>query len=875
MITKDSLKKEFAANYKKFYEIPFFKEAGFERKVCPKCGRGFWSAGREDCGNSVHEDYSFFRKPPRKETYSTFWKKYADFWKKHRHTIINRYPVLSRWRDDLYFTNASIVDFQRLENGRVVFEYPANPLIVPQICLRFNDLANVGVTGRHMSCFTMAGQHAFNPPREGYWKEKCLELNYKFLTEVLELKKEEITYVEDVWAMPDFSAFGPCMESFAKGLELVNSVFMQYTYRNGHMEELSTKVIDVGWGFERLPWFYNGSLTVYDAVFSREIAFMKEKSSFDVDEGLLEKYAHYSARLDVEEAVSIREEKERIAKALGIPFAELEETISPLQGIYAIADHSRALLFALTDGAIPSNTAGGYNLRVVARRAMGFITEFGFDFDLMDVIGMIAEDLKKEYPELLESLCFIDKILEVEKRKYQESFEKARKTAGEVVARGESPSVEKLIMLYESHGITPELLEKVGKEVGKEVTIPSEFYHRLTERHLMEERKREELGVKAPSTKLVYYEKSGLFELDAEVVARHGNALVLDKTIFYPEGGGQMFDLGLINGAKVVNVQKSEGIVLHYLKNGKELEKFKVGQKVRLKIDVARRKAIQMHHSATHVLISSARDVLGKHVWQAGSKKDEDVAHVDITHYDKLSKDERGRIESLANERVFAGKKIGVKEMERGKAEKKYGFRLYQGGGAIGKKIRIVEIEGIDVEACGGLHCSNTSELGFIKIVGTEQVQDGIVRLYFKAGEKALKYVQAEETLLEESCSVLNVQKDALPSSVKRFFEEWKERGKALEEVQLELAGIYAVELKRGLEHTKLVEKCIGRLSQKLVEKITLEIAREDAWCGIISNSDGFICVACHPLSGKSAVSLLKERGRGGGDEGFARGKIF
>ncbi|MFH1056225.1 MAG: alanine--tRNA ligase-related protein, partial [Candidatus Micrarchaeota archaeon] len=184
-VSKEFFRKEFAKDYSKYYSAELFKQEGFERKNCSKCGKSFWTAGEgASCGDSSHEPYSFFKKTPVRETYAGFWRKYSDFWKKNGHDVIARYPLLSKWRDDLFFVIADVVDFQRLEGGKVVFEYPSNPLIVPQPCMRFVDIANVGVTGRHFSGFMMAGQKSFNYPKEkkSYWLDGCLRLNYDFLT---------------------------------------------------------------------------------------------------------------------------------------------------------------------------------------------------------------------------------------------------------------------------------------------------------------------------------------------------------------------------------------------------------------------------------------------------------------------------------------------------------------------------------------------------------------------------------------------------------------------------------------------------------------------------------------------------------------------
>ncbi|MFH0835501.1 MAG: alanine--tRNA ligase, partial [Candidatus Micrarchaeota archaeon] len=865
MASKDELRKEFSKDYKQHYEVPLFKKEGFSRFVCKKCGKGYWTVEEgQDCGDSSHREYSFFREKPRVMGYAEFWKKFADFWKKNGHEIVPRYPVLSRWRDDLYFTIASIVDFQRLENGRIVFEYPTSPLMVPQICLRFPDIANIGVTGRHLSCFMMAGQHSFG--KEGYWRDRCIELNYSCLKDVLGLDKRKLTYTEDVWNMPDFSAFGPCIESFADGSELVNSVFMQFYLDGAQKKELPTRVIDVGWGFERLLWYYTGARTIYDASFPREIELMKKEAGLQ-DSPLFARYAALSAGLDVESVHDLREEREKIAKKLGITLKEMEGTIAPMQGVHAIADHSRTLLFALTDGALPSNTAGGYNLRVLARRAFSFMDEYGFDFDLMRIMEMHAEDLAPLFPELSEGLDSCQKIMDEERRKYAESMVKAKRIAGEIVAKGGEIDAEKMASLYESNGVTPEILEKAAAQAGKTLRVSTDFYGKLTNKHIMEAQGTDKETIDAPATKLLYYETEKL-EGDGKVVAVGKDWVALEETLFYPEGGGQTADHGWIGDKPVTDAQKKGGVVLHYVGH----HSFKKGDKVRMRVDAGRRQAIRRHHSATHVLIQSARRLLGRHVWQCGSKKEEDIAHVDITHYKKLSNEEKAALEELANRTVLEGRKITSREMDRGEAEKKYGFRLYQGGGAIGKKLRIVEIEGFDVQACGGLHCSNTQEIGLVKIVQSEQVQDGVLRLYYKTGLAALSQFQTDERIIEEARGVIGVHRDELPKTVNRFFEEWKQRGKEIEKLSEENALLkakeYAIEVKGGVVSKKIAAP------QDVAQKLAIAIAKEGA-DAVILTEEGFAFAATHAKSKNDAVALLKQAGAvGGGRKDFARGKI-
>ena len=875
MFSKEFLKKKFAAENKKYYEVELFRQEGFERKVCVQCGKGFWSAGNTtSCGDSSHTKYSFFREEPRKESYANFWKKFEEFWKKRGHESVPRYPVLSRWRDDLYFTIASIVDFQRLEGGKTVFEYPANPLVVPQMCLRFNDIANVGVTGRHFSCFMMAGQHAFNCEKEAYWKDECIQYNYEFLREVLEIPKEEITYGEDVWSIPDFSSFGPCIESFARGSELVNSVFTEFRRvgETDNFEPLEMKVIDVGWGFERLLWYYNGNHSAYDAVFPSVLSFMKSKSSFEVDEALVKKYSELAAGLDVEATINMRQEREKIARQLGISYEEMMKKIAPMQALYAIADHARALLFALCDGALPSNAAGGYNLRVLARRAFTFIGENEFDFSLDEIMELHAKELKPLFPELQESLEDAKKILWEEKRKHKESFAKASRAASTVLSKGPVVTAEKMAELYESNGVTPEILEEVARKENKRVEVPSDFYKILTERHVMEKKaKQANEFEEMPNTRALYYEQPLLQEANAKVLAVNGKKVVLDETVFYPEGGGQQEDRGTIAGITVVDVKKVEGVITHLLE---QAPSFKVGDTVRLVVEWKRREAIVRHHSATHILIASSRKVLGRSVWQCGSDKDEDEAHVDITHYKKLSQEEVNAIEKVANETVLSALPIKISWMDRGEAEKKHGFRLYQGGGAIGKTIRVVEIVGFDVQACGGIHLQNTLQAGCVKIIGVENIADGVVRLRFKAGLKAIEWMEGREAIVEEACEVLAVQPTSLANAVSRIFGEWKERGKTIEGMEEQIASSLAE--KYSTQEGESINANGLELPQKLLEKLCLEVvAKKPSACITAVSKDGFVVVACGKQSEKDAAEILRGSGaRGGGSKEFARGKV-
>jgi len=178
MLTKEGLKKEFEKNWKKYYNIDLFKEKNFERKKCLSCGTFFWTMDKErqKCGNQPCQDYEFIGKKytKKKLDYIKTWKLFEKFFIENEHRSIPRYPVVDRWRPDLFFTIASIQDFQRVDRGEMSFVYPFNPLVVPQVCLRFPDIPSVGLSGRHMTSFIMSGQHAFNYPKEGYPQHPAL-----------------------------------------------------------------------------------------------------------------------------------------------------------------------------------------------------------------------------------------------------------------------------------------------------------------------------------------------------------------------------------------------------------------------------------------------------------------------------------------------------------------------------------------------------------------------------------------------------------------------------------------------------------------------------------------------------------------------------
>lgn len=750
MLTKDGLKSEFAKQWKKHYQIELFRQKGFIRKACLHCGTHFWTLDpdRKLCGSPPCENYGFIGRPITKVRwdYVTAWREFEKFFRKNGHAGIPRYPVIDRWRPDLYFTIASIQDFQRIDGGSVVMEYPADPLVVPQVCLRFNDIENVGVTGRHHTCFIMGGQHSFGK----YWKDRTIELNFEFINRVMGVPEKEITYTEDCWSMPDFSQFGPSLETFSRGLELANSVFSQFSAAGSASgyKELPQKVVDVGWGHERLVWFTNGTTTGYDAVFEPVIGWMLKKTGLK-ETGIFSKYSVLAGSLTTDEVKDMAKMRAKVAASLGISVGELNGIVEPMQALFAIADHAKTLLFAVADGGIPSNVGGGYNLRVLLRRSLSFMEDHEFGFDLLDIAGLHTRQLKPLFPDLKEGLEPLARVLSVEKSRYRTTAQKAAGIVQKELARGK-PGRKTLARLYTSNGIAPEDVQHMARERGIEVNVPDDFYTKITEEHMVnkkdvEERLKLKLDAsRLPTTRRLYYEKPYQKDFSATIIKVIGDWVALDQTLFYPEGGGQPADKGAIDSDGKVfvvkDVQKIGDTVLHRIPGSG----LKANQRVRGRIDWNHRYVLMKMHTATHVLAGVTRKIMGRHIWQAGAQKGLKSSRLDLTHYERFMPEDLERIEKEANRVIGAELKVTTKFYPRKDAESKYGFVLYQGGASPGKDVRVVSVRGLDVEACGGTHLANTKEIGKFKIIRAERIQDGINRIVFTTSDSAKEFSDTE-----------------------------------------------------------------------------------------------------------------------------------
>jgi alanyl-tRNA synthetase len=715
------------------YDLAFFRTNGFRRRTCASCGAPFWSLGDHDrCQEAPCQDYGFVGRPIFARPYRLreMREAFLTFFERRGHTRVRRYPTVARWRNDVFFTQASIYDFQPWVTSGAT-PPPANPLTVSQPSLRFIDLEEVGRSGRHFTLFEMLAHHAFNrPDHEVYFKERCAELCHELLVSELGADPRAITYKEEVWE--GGGNLGPSLSVGASGLELATLVFMEYVRNGDRLEPMPLTVVDTGYGLERFVWASQGTKTAYEAVFGEE-------------------------------------------------YDEVRRTFPPREAAILI-DHARALNFLLVDGVVPSNSKEGYFARLLLRRSLRILAKVPEAPELTSILDRIGRELARDFPEIGEHRDDLRRVVEAEIERYREAIDRARMTIRrhEAKLRSEGGRVtgDDLLQWYDSLGVPPDV---AVEELANPPAIPEDFYARVAARHESERPTTDYVDASegfpaapasVPETEVLYYLDPYTVSFEAHVVHVDGPHVVLDRTYFYPTGGGQVADRGHLGDLEVVDVGRRGPHVVHRLERPAP---FHVGERVRARIDPARRTQLMQHHTATHLLNGALREVLGPHVWQAGAHKAPEVARIDVTHFRAVTPEELRKVDRRVNAVVREDRPVKSYFESRSEAERRFGFTLYQGGAVPGKELRIVEVPGFDVEACGGTHCTHTSEFGAIQLLDVERIQDGVVRLSFASGERALELREEHEAILKEAARRLGVPADRLPDGIDRLLSEVEE----------------------------------------------------------------------------------------------------
>lgn len=483
---------EFAANPEKFYPTEVFAKMGYSRAQCGKCNNYYWCHNPEkqvNCGDSgCTGQYTFIGNgigKGKKMTFAEAWKGYEQSFTTARVPCnsIKRYPIVARWRNDVDFVAAGIFCFQPYcVTGEL--DPPANPLICPQFCARFNDLDNIGLTGRHYSGFIMLGQQVFNYPNDyKFFKDECLEFNHRWLTETLGVDPDDITYVEDVWA--GGGNLGPSIEYFIRGLEVGNMVFMQYkTFHNGTREELDVKVIDVGIGLERISWLYNGSSTSYSDTFAHAMGLLMPKlDDVKQDQKIWEKYGPYSCTLNIDEVSDIETTWKELAAKIDEPVDDVKAAIQSMKDVYIVLDHTRTILITISDGSLPSNVGGGSNVRNILRRVFfvlkknGWWEKIGKMDGLLEIFESHKLDLEGIYGKFPEYKSFAE-IIKVEYDRWLNTDDAADANLQKLIKKkGGKLTIDDWIQMIQSQGISADKISEISK-----LPIPGNLYYEIATR---------------------------------------------------------------------------------------------------------------------------------------------------------------------------------------------------------------------------------------------------------------------------------------------------------------------------------------------------------------------------------------------------------
>jgi alanyl-tRNA synthetase len=896
------------------YSLPFFEQTDYIRKLCPKCKEYYWTQNpaQETCGEATSEGcsyYTFIGKPATRRSYSLqeMREAFLSFFEKNGHARIKPYPVVARWRDDIYLTHASIIDFQPYVTDGIT-PPPANPLVISQPCIRMVDIANTGPTfGRHFTIFEMGGAHAFNyPDKEVYWKDQTVRYHHDWITKDLGVKSEEIIYKEGVWIGGGNA--GPDVECIVRGLEVATLVFMQFKVINGQFVKLPIRTVDTGYGIDRYAWLSQGAPSGFHAVYGNLLQkIFKMAGINEIDEKLLIKTAEVSGLVSLDKMASRTETRKKEAKLVGISVEDLDKFLVPIENAFAVADHTKCLSFILSEGVVPSNIQEGYLARLIFRRVYRLLRMLNIQGKLYDIMNMQIEMWSKDYPHLKEMRNEILEMLKIEEEKFEDTIKRGegmvKRISSELKTRGKKHiPIETLTELYDSHGLPPEIVMQAAEKEDLKVEVPDNFYALIAQRHMeiskpaeevTSERHLENAVAGLPATVPLYYQDQYMTHFEAtiqEVI--ESEFVVLEKTCFFPEGGGQPADSGRMEfdgkEAEVVDVQKVGRVIIHKLKGPVP----KKGDSIKGTVDWNKRYSLMKNHTATHVVGGAARRVLGQHVWQFGTQKGVEASRLDISHYRRLTLEELQKIETLANEAVLRNIPVETVWMSRNEAESQYGFRLYQGGAVPGKEIRVVKTGDWDVEACAGTHLKSTLEIGFLKIVHSERVQDGVERLVYSIGIPAVKAVQRSEQLLMKLSETMNAPVEKLATTAGKLVRELKEgnveRRRLIKELALRESG--SLETKPG-EHAEEVNGITlvtrdfdGSIDvERMVQTANETIRKNDATVSIFYGSDGTnarIMVMAGEAAlkkGANAGEIVREASRivgggGGGKPNFAQG---
>lgn len=805
----------------------------------------------------------------------TIRRKFLDFFASKGHQIVPSAPLVLKNDPSLLFTNSGMVQFKDYFLGNATPKYKR--IADTQKCLRVsgkhNDLEDVGLDTYHQTMFEMLGNWSFGD----YFKKEAIEWAWELLTEVYKLPKDKL-YVtvfggdskdnlpvdeeakelwkrfvpedriihgvkkDNFWEMGESGPCGPCSEIHVDirndpndkrpGKDLVNKdhpqvveiwnlVFIQFNrLASGALEPLPDKHVDTGMGFERLCMAIQGKTSNYDTdVFSPLIGFVAQHAG-----------VKYKGLLDDKQDIAIR----------------------------VIADHIRAVSFAIADGQLPSNTGAGYVIRRILRRAV----RYGFSYlnfkepFIHRLVPLLALQLKEVFPELHSQLDYVERVVQEEEISFLRTLEKGLKR----IEGLESISGEQAFELFDTFGFPFDLTSLIARERG--FTVDEKAFNEEMAKQKARSRvdaaketgdwivvgddgKTEFIGYdfNESTASLTKYRK--IKQKNKELYQ-----LVFDKTPFYAESGGQVGDTGIAStnneNIHIIDTRKENELIVHFT----EKLPSKLDGKWDLKIDNKKRRSSMNNHSATHLLHAALRQVLGKHVEQKGSLVNEAILRFDFSHFAAMTSEEISKVESIVNQKIMENIALDEKRNVPIEQAKKFGaMALF--GEKYGEFVRVITFDPkFSVELCGGTHVPATGNIGLFKILSESSVAAGVRRIEAVTGEAALSYFRQSLALLDELKTLLKNPKD-VAASLQSLVEEKHALEKKLEVVNQEKA-------------TALAHSLADKASKKndltvIVESIsvpTAEVLKNISYSLRNKYSDLLLVLAAD-IEGKPQISVM------------------
>ena len=740
---------------------------------------------------------------------------FLDFFAARGHQKVSSSSLVPTNDPTLLFTNAGMNQFKDVFIGTETRSY--DKATSSQRCVRaggkHNDLENVGYTARHHTFFEMLGNFSFGD----YFKADAIQYAWDFLTKELNLSKDKllvtiyhddeeafdiwankigvseekiirISTSDNFWSMGDTGPCGPCSEIFYdhgehiwggppgtpeedgdRFIEIWNLVFMQFNRQSdGTMQLLPKPSIDTGMGLERISAILQNVHSNYE---------------IDIFQNLIDATANIIGTQDKQD-----------------------------KSLRVIADHIRSCCFLICDGIIPSNEGRGYVLRRIIRRAVRHGNKLGArDVFFYRLVESLESQMAEAYPELTANRSLIEKVLKTEEEQFSRTLERGMSILNDALNQLTSDVVpgELVFKLYDTYGFPADLTNDVARE--KELRIDEEGFQvamnaqrkRAQQASQFDTDYNERLKSNCTSEFTGYDHQANTARIIELFVDGHEveqlikgdeGIIVLDKSPFYAESGGQTGDSGEIktaNGSfKVTDTIKLGNAIAH---KGTAHTDFKLGDDVRAEFDIERREAIRLNHSATHLMHAALKQVLGEHVNQKGSLVSDERFRFDFSHFEAVTNEELISVEKLVNEQIRANHSLDTKLMNLDEAKSAGAMALF--GEKYSEDVRVVSMGEFSMELCGGTHVNRTGDIGFFKILSECGIAAGVRRLEAVTGIKALDAVQSQSQQISQMASLLKIDPQGLPARIQNVLDQNKTIEKELEKLKRQIASNAATDV--------------------------------------------------------------------------------